>query len=410
MSERMAVRGMTGDMGMGLKLFKAGILVLAALIGIWLLPQAVLAEDSLQTVQTRDRILEEQLNNHEVNTIREAVDRALGEVRAFDYNFSVDGILEDAARGRPMDRLDGLPSALLGLLGKEFKGNILLVIELIAVMLLAALFKGLQPSENGISGETSKLAINGALAVIAAASFGSAVRVAQGTIESMQTLASIAMPALYALMAASGHVVSAAALQPLMLAGVNGACHLFKTILLPLAVTAGVLFLVDSISDRFRLKSIAKLLKTIAIWVTGAITLVFSIAVNLQRVSGNAVDAAAVKTAKFAIGTLVPVAGKNMSDAAETLLACTYAVRNAAGVVTVIGLGIIFAIPFIKMVVIMLVYRLAAAFGAPLGDGGICGALEEAAGCMSVMTGIMGASLFVLILLAGTLMSSTGFA
>ena len=172
---------------------------------------------------------------------------------------------------------------------------------------------------------------------------------------------------------------------------------------------AGVLFLVDSISDRFRLKNLAKLLKTIAIWVTGAITLVFSIAVSLQKVSGSTVDAAAVKTAKFAIGTLVPVAGKNMSDAAETLLACTHAVRNAAGVVTVIGLAILFAIPFIKMLVIMLVYRLVAAFGSPLGDDNICSALEEAAGCMSVIIGIMGASLFVLILLTGTLMSSTGF-
>lgn len=387
---------------------KAGLFVLVLL---WLThPQAVFAEDSRQNGLIRDQILNGQLKNDEVKSIRDAVDRALDDIGELDYDFSVDRILEDAAKGMPMNQLNGLPSALLGLLGKEFKANVLLMLELIAVMLLSAILKGLQPKENGLSGTAVKLAVNGALAVMAAASFGGIVRLAQRTIESMQILASVAMPALYAMMAASGQVVSATALQPLILAGVNMACHLFRTVLLPLTVMAGVLFLVDSISDRFKLKNMAKLLKTLAIWITGAVTLVFSVAVNIQKVSGSAVDAAAVKTAKFAIGTFVPVAGKNMSDAAETILACTHAVRNAAGVVTVIALGILFAVPFVKIVVIMLIYRLIAAFGAPLGDDGICGALEDAAGCMSVMIGIMGASLFVLILLTGSLMSSTGLA
>jgi len=387
---------------------KAGLLVLVLL---WLtLPQVVFAEDNRQDSQFRDQILNGQLKNDEVRSIRDAVDQALQDIKELDYHFSVDRILEDAAKGMPVNQLNGLPSALLGLLGKEFKANVLLMLELVAVMLLAALLKGLQLKENGLSGTAVKLAVNGALAVMAAASFGGIVRMAQGTIESMQILASVAMPALYAMMAASGRVVSATALQPLILAGVNVACHLFRTILLPLTVMAGVLFLVDSISDRFKLKNLAKLLKTIAVWITGAVTLVFTVAVNIQKVSGSAVDAAAVKTAKFAIGTFVPVAGKNMSDAAETILACTHAVRNAAGVVTVIALGILFAVPFVKIVVIMLIYRLTAAFGAPLGDENICGALEDAAGCMSVMIGIMGASLFVLILLTGTLMSSTGLA
>lgn len=403
------MQAMIRTVGIFLKYIKkAGLLVLVLL---WLtLPQVVFAEDNRQDSQFRDQILNGQLKNDEVRSIRDAVDQALQDIKELDYHFSVDRILEDAAKGMPVNQLNGLPSALLGLLGKEFKANVLLMLELVAVMLLAALLKGLQLKENGLSGTAVKLAVNGALAVMAAASFGGIVRMAQGTIESMQILASVAMPALYAMMAASGQVVSATALQPLILAGVNVACHLFRTILLPLTVMAGVLFLVDSISDRFKLKNLAKLLKTIAVWITGAVTLVFTVAVNIQKVSGSAVDAAAVKTAKFAIGTFVPVAGKNMSDAAETILACTHAVRNAAGVVTVIALGILFAVPFVKIVVIMLIYRLTAAFGAPLGDENICGALEDAAGCMSVMIGIMGASLFVLILLTGTLMSSTGLA
>lgn len=351
-------------------------------------------------------ILESQLRNPEVSEIRRAVDEALEEAGSLEI--SADRLLQDAVKGNPMANLRGLPSAVLTLLGKEVKGNVALMMELLAVMLLSALIKGLQAGGSGISHEAARMAISGVIVIIASVSFGGMVRIARGAIESMQVLASFAMPALYALLASSGQLVSAAAIQPLMLAGVNAACHIFKVVLLPLAVMAGILFLVDGLTERFRLKSLAKLFKSLAVWITSGITLIFTLGVTLQRLAGSSVDAAAVKTAKFAIGTLVPVAGKNMSDAAETLLACTNAVRNAAGIATVIALAIICLSPFLKILVIMLVYRLTAAFGAPLCQGGICDSLEDAAGCMMTIIGILGASLFVMILLTGVFMGGMG--
>jgi len=216
------------------------------------------------------------------------------------------------------------------------------------------------------------------------------------------------MPALFALLASSGRLVSVTAIQPLTFLGVNGACHVFKTILLPLSVMAGILFLVDSISERFTLKNLAKLLKSCTVWATGFISLIFSVAVSLQKIASSSVDAVTLKTAKFAIGTFVPVAGKYMSDAAETLILCTNAARNAAGLLTVAGLILTFLSPFVKVFVIMLAFKLAAAFGAPICDESICDALEDASSCMSVMIGIMGASLFVLVILTASLMNSTG--
>jgi stage III sporulation protein AE len=171
---------------------------------------------------------------------------------------------------------------------------------------------------------------------------------------------------------------------------------------------AGILFLVDSVSERFKLKTLAKLLKSCAVWITGAVTLVFTILITIQRLASSTVDAVSLKTAKFAVNTFVPVAGKYMSDAAETLLLCTSAARNAAGILTIIGLGLILVIPFIKVLIVMFSFRLASVFGSPLCDESICDALEDSAGCMSVILGIMGASLFVLVLLTGAFMNSAG--
>lgn len=186
------------------------------------------------------------------------------------------------------------------------------------------------------------------------------------------------------------------------------ACEIFKTVILPLTVMAGTLFLVNSMSERFKLSTLAKLIKSSAVWITGTITLVFSILITIQKIAGSSIDAATIKTTRFAIGTFIPVAGKYMTDAAETILLCTSAVSNIAGILTVIGLGLVFVVPFIKVFIIMMAFRLAAALGSPICDESIYDALSDTASCISVMLGIMGASLFVIILLTGTLMNSAG--
>ena len=369
------------------------------------------AKNELDEAPALDQnVLSEKLNNSEMRSIKETVDKALKKAEISEgYSFSSENLLNNALKGMPLENLKGLPKVLLAALGKEMQANLALIIELFAIMLLGAIIRSLQPLESGIPNEAAKLAVNGVLVVIASVSFGSIVNVVMVAIESMQHIATLAMPALFALMASSGRIVSVTALQPLMLLGVNAACHIFKTVLLPLAIMAGLIFLIDSVSERFKLKTLAKLLKSCTIWITGAITLAFSLMVSIQKIASTSVDAVAIKTTKFALGTFVPVAGKYMSEAAETILLCTTAARNAAGILTIVGLGLIFIIPFIKVFIIMVSFRLAATFGSPICDECICDALGDASSCLSVILGIMGAALFVLVLLTGTLMNSSSF-
>lgn len=371
-------------------------------------PVAASLSTDAESVITED-IIEEKLRNNEIKTVKDTVDKALSKSQISKaYNFNSEEIINNSLKGKPVESLKGLPKILLAILGKEIKINLVLIIQLIAIMLLGAVIRALQPLEKGIPNEVAKLGINGMLVMVAAVSFGSVVDIAKTTIETIQYIASLVMPALIALMAASGKIVSVTAMQPLMLVGVNFACQVFKTVLLPLTVMAGILFLVDSISERFKLNALAKLLKSCAVMITGTITLVFSIFMSIQKIAGSSIDAVTIKTTRFAIGTFIPVAGKYMTDAAETILLCTSAVSNIAGILTVIGLGLVFVIPFIKVFVIMIAFRLAAAIGAPICDESICDALTDSAGCISIMLGIMGASLFVIILLTGTLMNSSG--
>ena len=354
-------------------------------------------------------IVQERLNNDEIKKVEEAIDESLQDTDIYrKYNITAEDILKGASEGTLMKNFRGLSKLIMHVFGNELKTNVTLILRLFAIMLLGALIRSLQPLQSGIPNEAAKLGINGVIILIASVSFGSMATYASNAIESMQNVASMAMPALIAFMASSGQIVSVSAIQPLLLVGVNMACQLFKNVLLPLTVSAGILFLIDGVSERFNLNTIAKLFKSCTTWVTGLVTLLFSIAVTIQKIASSSVDAVALRTTKFAIGTFVPVAGKYMAEAADTIILCASAVRNAAGILTAAGLILICIIPFIKVFIIMLSFRLAAAFGAPVCDESICYALEDASGCMTAMLGIMGASLFVLVLLTGALMNLGG--
>ena len=350
--------------------------------------------------------MEQKLDTGEIKLVEGIVDDVLH--HADMYNITAEDILKSTLNGSPMENLKGIPKVIFSLLGKEIRANLSLIFRMYSIILLGALLRCLQPFQSGIPNVIAKFAVNGVIILSASVSFGSIVDIASTTIGSLQSIASVVMPALIALMASSGQIVSVGAIQPVMLIGVNIACQIFKNILLPLAVMAGLLFLVDSITERFKLKNLAKLFKSCAVWITGVLTLMFSVLVSVQKIASSSVDAVALKTTRFAIGTFVPVAGKYMADAADTIMQCALAVRNAAGLLTIIGLVIICIIPFIKVFIIMFALKLTAAIGAPVCDEAVCDALEEATGCLSVVLGIMGASLFVLILLTGALMNSGG--
>lgn len=395
---------------MGLSSYKKIILFISIILTTLFSP--VMGHCSIyeeKDTRINEEIIGEKLRSDEIKSIKEAVDKEIKKTPITKANgFNSQDILDGALKGRPIESLEGLPKILISILGKEIKANLVLILQLFAVMLLGAVIRALQPLENGIPNEVAKLGVNGVLIVISAVSFGSIVDVARTTIESMQSIASLAMPALFALMAASGRIVSVTAIQPLMLFGVNAACQLFKTVLLPIAVMAGLLFLVDSVSVRFKVKTLAKLLKSGVVWATGVVTFAFSLFVSIQKIASSSVDAVTLKTTKYAIGTFVPVAGRYMTDAADTILLCTSAASNIAGILTVIGLVLVSVIPFIKVFVIMISFRLTASFGSPICDESVCEALEDAAGCLSVILGIMGAALFVIVLLTGTLMNASG--
>jgi stage III sporulation protein AE len=94
------------------------------------------------------------------------------------------------------------------------------------------------------------------------------------------------------------------------------------------------------------------------------------------------VDGVTSKTAKFAISTFIPVVGKTLSDAADTVIGCTLLIKNAAGIAAMIGVIMICAVPLLKILALAALYKCAGALLEPISEKRVTNCINDVAGSM----------------------------
>jgi stage III sporulation protein AE len=152
----------------------------------------------------------------------------------------------------------------------------------------------------------------------------------------------------------------------------------------------------------------AALLRQIVGWGLAGILTLYASFVAIQGVTGAVIDGAATKTAKVAMNTLIPVAGKYMADATDTIINCALIIKNTAGVATMIVTVAACLTPILKMFVIILLYRFAAALIEPVAEDRMFRCLTDVSGCMKTMLGVVGAAVFMFLLSMGILLGAGG--
>ena len=80
-------------------------------------------------------------------------------------------------------------------------------------------------------------------------------------------------------------------------------------------------------------------------------------------------DGIGIRTAKFVTGNFIPVIGRMFTDAADTVIGASLLLKNTVGIAGVVILLIMTAFPALKILLIAMVYKVAAAILQPLGAG-----------------------------------------
>ncbi len=315
-------------------------------------------------------------------------------------------VLERAAEkaGGMAEYGESLDSGLLGLIkkGSSEAGGILRdALQSGAVLLICVMLCGLGEGVLEAAGGKPPVPISlgGALAVtaVSATEVESMLGLGRQTIENMASFASVLMPTVAAVTAATGAVSGAASRQLATVLFSDLLMNLIDKLLIPLVYGFLAVSVAYTSTGNGGLKRIAALLKWVATMLLTATMLGFTGYLTVSGVVAGKADAVAIKAAKFAISGSIPVVGGILSDAAETIIASAGVLKGAVGVfgmLTVLGVCML---PLLRIAAHYLVYKLVAALAAVMDSGDVGGLVDQIGSGFGLILGMTGSCCLLLL-------------
>ena len=276
-------------------------------------------------------------------------------------------------------------------LGERVRGAVKSAALLLTAVLAASLATGVfSAAGEGITIPVSLTAVL-VMAGIALQDMNGLVRSAQTVLTELESFTSALLPTLFAAVAATGAVTAAAA-QQVVAAWLSAVLiRLVNTVLLPLLMGYLALVTAASALPSPPLASLAESLKKGVTWLLGAILSAFTAYLSLAHVlSGNA-DALTLRLTKATLSSVVPVVGEILSGTAETVLVGAGLLKNAVGIVGLIGVTSLSLLPFLTLLGQYLCYRVAAAAACAAGGGEVGVYLSRLGGAFGLLLGMVGA-------------------
>ncbi len=282
-----------------------------------------------------------------------------------------------AARGFTFD-WEGIKRSLAARLFKELAANAHLMGKLLFLAVLCALLQNLQSSfERPAVAMLTYSICYIFLAVIALTAFYNAMAVARDTVGNMVGFMEALLPLLISLLAGVGALTSAALFTPLMLFVVGTVSLIVKDVVLPLFFLAAVLQCVNYLSEKYQVGNLCGLFRQGGMVVLGLTLVVFVGVVTVQGVAGGVADGVALRTAKYATATFVPVVGKMFADTVEMVMGASLLLKNAIGLFGIATVLTICALPLIKLGALIFVIKMSGALIQPMGDEKMAKCLNE---------------------------------
>ena len=288
----------------------------------------------------------------------EAVDRAARELDA-ETDFSE--LLSEVLSGEFDLTFEGIQEKVEEAAFGEFRLQGKLLMQLVIVVLLSAILKQLSDSFQGKHvGEMGFYLCYMVLVVVILSSFHGISDLVVERVDSINGVFGAMIPIFLTLLAAKGNLAQGTLMGSAVMGGSAALSVAVSKIIIPAILLAISLEMADHISEKPILGKFAELLRQCISWGMKGAAMLFMLLLSLQKIGGGAVNGLAVRTAKIAVGT-VPVVGNVMGGAVETAAAAAATLRSGTLVAAAVFL-LLLCIPLvIKLLVIMLIFRLTAA-------------------------------------------------
>lgn len=264
------------------------------------------------------------------------------------------------------DGLSGVWEKLLGSLRDMLGSGLRCAGVVVAVSLLGGIVESV--SIAGDKTVQNALSLVGALAIITAASgnITSVVGMGRSFMSSVDVFSKALLPSVAAAEAACGLPGAAVAKAAATLVFSDVLINVINYVLMPLVYVGIFASTANAAAENEALRKISgfsrKFVGTALKVIIGAFVSYISV---LGLVSGG-VDKGGLKTIQMTLGTVVPVVGASISEAAETVIAGANLMKNAIGVFGMLTILSAFVSPFAALLINYSSFKLASLLSAPL--------------------------------------------
>ena len=320
-----------------------------------------------------EETLKEQQEEFGINEFIEQAEEYSGE---FFEDIDMNEILENAIKGEVDNQT--LFKKVVSLLGGELVDGLTVLGSILAIVVIHSILKSVSESlENDTISKLIYYVQYILIVTIVMMNFSDIVQVVKDTCNNLIGFMNILIPLLISLMIYTGSITTSGVLEPIILFLINFIGNMIQTLIIPIVLVFTSLIVISKISDNVQIDKLSKFLKSGVVWFFGIVLTIFVAVISLEGTLSSSVDGITAKTTKAVVSSAIPVVGKILGDAVDTVLGCGIILKNAVGVIGIMIVVGICIMPILKLGIFTMAYKLMAAICEPIADKNITSLLDQ---------------------------------
>lgn len=320
-----------------------------------------------------EETLKEQQEEFGINEFIEQAEEYSGE---FFEDIDMNEILENAIKGEVDNQT--LFKKVVSLLGGELVDGLTVLGSILAIVVIHSILKSVSESlENDTISKLIYYVQYILIVTIVMMNFSDIVQVVKDTCNNLIGFMNILIPLLISLMIYTGSITTSGVLEPIILFLINFIGNMIQTLIIPIVLVFTSLIVISKISDNVQIDKLSKFLKSGVVWFFGIVLTIFVAVISLEGTLSSSVDGITAKTTKAVVSSAIPVVGKILGDAVDTVLGCGIILKNAVGVIGIIIVVGICIMPILKLGIFTMAYKFMSAICEPIADKNITSLLDQ---------------------------------
>lgn len=372
----------------------------------------VLAEDNdTENLQAElEETIYSQLENLDLAKI-ESVLKGLGDDQLEVFGVSSFGDkVKKIVSGEFADGQQSIFKAIINLIFDDVLTFVPLLASIIIISILCGFLSNLKSDSSGKGvGDIIHFVCYGVVISIVMTAVVNLIQITGKTINGLRSQMEVVFPLLLTIMTAIGGTMSVSIYQPAVALLSSAIMHIFTSVLMPIFIFSIVFTIISNLTSTVKLEKFTKFFQSTFKWIIGGIFTIFMAFLSIQGITASTYDGVSIRTAKYAIRSYVPILGGYLSEGFDVIMASSILIKNAIGASGLLLMFSSIISPIVKIVVFILVLKLAAAILEPLTDARISDFIYSVSKSLSMLIVMILGVAFMYLITVGLIMCTANF-